>query len=170
MVSVLEFALFLCFPAALALAAAMDLFTMTIPNRISLALIAGFAVAAPLSGLGPTAIAAHIAAGMLMFVVGFLMFARGWLGGGDAKLMAAASLWLGFDWLLPYILYVTVAGGLLATALVMFRNVALPVFLTQENWAVRLHQKKGGIPYGIALAAAGLLIYPKTPWLSALAI
>ena len=68
----LEFALFLCFPAALALAAAMDLFTMTIPNRISLALIAGFAVAAPLSGLGPTAIAAHIAAGMLMFVVGAL--------------------------------------------------------------------------------------------------
>ena len=52
----------------------------------------------------------------------------------------------------------------------MFRNVALPMFLTQENWAVRLHQKKGGIPYGIALAAAGLLIYPKTPWLSSLAI
>jgi prepilin peptidase CpaA len=168
--SVLEFAVFLCFPAALAMAAAMDLFTMTIPNRISLALIVTFAIAAPLSGLGLAAIGSHLAAGLLMLVIGFFMFARGWLGGGDAKLLAAASLWIGLDWLLPYLLYVTVAGGLLVIGLLLYRALSLPGFLYQQGWAVRLHQKTCGIPYGIALAAGGLFVYPKTVWFTTLAV
>ena len=45
-----ELAILTVFPAAVAFAGAMDLFTMTIPNRISLALVAGFAVLAPLAG------------------------------------------------------------------------------------------------------------------------
>lgn len=166
----LEFALFLTFPAAMAFAASMDLFTMTIPNRISLALIATFLIALPFSGLGLAGAASHIGAGALMLAVGIFMFSMGWLGGGDAKIMAAASLWLGFEWLFPYLLWVAMTGGTLVSLILAYRGLALPLFLEKQPWAVRLHKKGGGIPYGVALAAGGLYIYPQTQWFTHLAV
>lgn len=165
-----EFALFLIFPAAMAFAGSMDLFTMTIPNRISIGLIIGFVVAAPFSGMDAMGLLGHVGAGALMLAVGIGMFALGWLGGGDAKLLAAAALWLGFDRLLEYLLYVAMAGGLLALSILIYRSIAPPLWLCREEWAMRLHAKTGGIPYGIALAAAGLLVYPSTIWFSSLAV
>lgn len=170
MASVLEFALFLTFPAAMAYAASMDLLTMTIPNRISLALIAAFAVAVPFSGLGLAGTASHVGAGLLMLAVGIVMFSQGWLGGGDAKLMAAASLWVGFDFLLGYLVCTVVAGGLLVLAIVYCRSLNLPPQLMGQEWIVRLHRRSGGVPYGIALAAGGLWVYPNTTWFAALAV
>ena len=99
----LEFLLFLSFPAAMAFAGAMDLFTMTIPNRISIGLILAFVVAAAMAPLGWPELASHVGAGLLMLVVGIALFACGFLGGGDAKLLAAAALWFGFEGLLQYL-------------------------------------------------------------------
>lgn len=160
----LEYALLLIFPLAMAYAGAMDFFTMTIPNRISLALIAGFVVVAAVSRPSLAALQGHVGAGALMLVVGIGMFALGWLGGGDAKIMAAASLWIGFDHLLPYLLYVAVCGGVLSLLILAYRGLPLPATLYGQPWATRLHDKEGGIPYGIALAAAGLWVYPSTKW------
>lgn len=165
-----EFALFLIFPAAMALAGSMDLFTMTIPNRITLGLIAGFVIALPFSGLGWNGLASHAGAFVLMLAVGIFMFSRGWFGGGDAKLLAAASLWLGLERLFEYLILVSIAGGVLVVAILIYRGMTPPIWLCGQEWAMRLHKKAGGIPYGIALAAAGLWIYPKTAWLQALAI
>lgn len=166
----LEFALFLIFPAAMAFAGAMDLFTMTIPNRISLFLIAAFVVVFPVAAFGWSVLASHLGAGALMLVIGIAMFARGWLGGGDAKILAVASLWLGLDKLPEYLLLVSIWGGALAMALLFYRSLTPPIWLVGQEWAMRLHRKTTGIPYGIALAAAGLCIYPKTPWFASLAM
>ncbi len=166
----MQFALFLIFPAAMVFAGSMDLFTMTIPNRISIGMIIGFLVAAPFSSLGLQGIIWHLAAGFTMLVVGILMFSRGWLGGGDAKLLAAATLWLGFERLFDYLLYVAMVGGLLAFIILFYRSIAPPLFLLQQDWAMRLHAKSGGIPYGIALAAGGLCIYPSTLWFTSFAL
>lgn len=168
-VAVLEYAVFLVFPAALAFAGAMDLFTMTIPNRISLVLIATFPIAAYLTGMSWMDLGSHVGAGALMLVIGFGMFARGWLGGGDAKLLAAASLWFGFENLGPYLLLAALAGGVLAFVILMYRRIAPPLWLCNQSWAMRLHSAKTGIPYGIALAAAGLKLYPSTAWFTSLA-
>jgi len=97
------------------------------------------------------------------------LFIPGWFGGGDAKLMAAIALWLGFDSLLPYVLYVALAGGFIATLFSMVRSVPLPRAFLGEAWALRLHRTDAGIPYGIALAAGALLVYPQTVWFAALA-
>lgn len=164
----IEYAVFLVFPAAMAFAGAMDLFTMTIPNRISLVLVAMFPVAAAWSGIGWIAFGYHLGAGALMLGVGIIMFSRGWLGGGDAKLLAAAALWLGLDHLLPYLLLAAIAGGALALALLLYRSMAPPRCLIGQPWAMRLHNARTGIPYGLALAAAGLHIYPTLPWAIAL--
>lgn len=166
----LEFALFLIFPAAMAFAGAMDLFTMTIPNRISLFLIAAFVVVFPVAAFGWSVLVSHLGAGALMLVIGIAMFARGWLGGGDAKILAVASLWLGLDKLPEYLLLVSIWGGALAMALLFYRSLTPPIWLVGQEWAMRLHRKTTGIPYGIALAAAGLCIYPKTPWFASLAM
>lgn len=166
----LLFALFLIFPAAMVFAGSMDLFTMTIPNRISIGMVAGFLVAAPFSSLTLTAFLWHLAAGFSMLVVGILMFSRGWLGGGDAKLLAAATLWLGFDRLFEYLLYVAMAGGALAFGILLYRSLIPPLWLVNQDWAMRLHAKSGGIPYGIAIAAGGLCVYPSTIWFTSLAV
>ena len=153
----------------MAFAGAMDFFTMTIPNRVSLALIAGFAVVAAMAGAPWMLVANHVAAGLLFLGLGIFMFSMGWLGGGDAKLLAAAALWLGFDSLFPYITLVTILGGALAIGLLAFRNITPPVWLMGQEWALRLHDRRGGIPYGIALAGAALWVYPSTPWFIAFA-
>lgn len=99
-----EYPVLMIFPVAMAFAGAMDFFTMTIPNRVSILLIGAFAVAAVVAGMPLTAVANHVLAGILLLACGIVMFSRGWLGGGDAKLLAAAALWIGFDNLFIYLL------------------------------------------------------------------
>jgi prepilin peptidase CpaA len=159
----------LVFPAAMAFAAASDLITMRISNRVSLALVAGFALAAALTAMPLVEIGWHIAAAALVLAVCFGFFAFGWMGGGDAKLASATALWLGWGgFLLNYVLIASVLGGALALVLVMVRTVPLPAVLLRQDWILRLYQAKTGIPYGIALAAAGLMVYPETPWMMAI--
>ena len=102
----LETAVLTVLPGAVAFAAAMDLFTMKIPNRISVLLVLAFFPLALLAGLDGWVIADHVSAGVLMLVLGVLLFIPGWFGGGDAKLMAAIGLWIGPENLLAYMLYV----------------------------------------------------------------
>jgi prepilin peptidase CpaA len=157
---VLEYPVLLVFPIALAYAAAMDLFTMTIPNRVSLALIAGFFAAAILGGMSWMDMLRHIGVGVALLVVAIIMFSQGWLGGGDAKLLAACGLWFGFSQVLDYLIAVALFGGVLSLLILSFRNLIPSVLVTGRDWAERLHDKRSGIPYGIALAAAGLWLYP----------
>ena len=150
----------LLFPAMMAFAASSDLLTMTISNRVSLLLVAGFLVMAGATGMSLPDMLSHFGAAAAVLAVTFTFFARGWIGGGDAKLAAATALWLGFDHLFAYLIY----------ALIRFRLLPLPRMLAHQDWAVRLHRMDSGIPYGIALAAAALLIYPETPWMTLLGL
>jgi prepilin peptidase CpaA len=156
------------FPALMAFAASSDLLTMTISNRVSLLLVGGFFLMALVTGMSCAALLSHAGAGLLVLAVTFVFFARGWIGGGDAKLAAATALWLGFDHLLAYLIYASLLGGALTLLLLQFRNLPLPSFFLGQEWAERLHSKHAGVPYGIALAAAALLVYPETPWIKAL--
>ena len=156
------------FPAMMAFAASSDLFTMTIANRVSLILVAGFGVLAVLVGMSAADLLSHAGAAAVVLAVVFLLFTRGWIGGGDAKLAAATALWLGFGHLADYVVYASIIGGALTLALIQFRTLPMPRFLLGRDWAERLHRRDGGIPYGIALAAAALLVYPHTEWMAAI--
>jgi prepilin peptidase CpaA len=158
----------LLFPALIAFAASSDLLTMTISNRISLALAGGFLALAAINGMSLHDIAMHAGAGALVLAVGFACFSFGWIGGGDAKLAAATALWFGFAYLLDYLVYASLFGGALTLLLIQFRLLPLPAMLARHGWIMRLHEKGGGVPYGIALAAAALIVYPKTGWMSAI--
>ena len=155
----------LLFPALMAFAASSDLFTMTISNRVSLILVGGFLGLAWFSGMSLNDVLVHLGAAAVVLAVTFMFFARGWIGGGDAKLAAATALWLGFDHLMAYLLYASIFGGILTLAMIRFRLMPLPQALAEQEWVKRLHRLDGGVPYGIALAAAALLIYPDTAWM-----
>ena|SRR5579872_980532 len=155
----------LLFPALMAFAASTDFLTMTISNRISLALMAGFCILALGTGMSLSLFAWHLAAGTLVLAVAFGFFARGWIGGGDAKLAAVTALWFGFDYLLDYLIYASLFGGMLTVLLIQFRFLPLPRVLARQNWLQRLHEKGADVPYGIALAAAALVVYPETGWM-----
>jgi prepilin peptidase CpaA len=157
----------LLFPALMAFAASSDLLTMTISNRLSLVLAAAFFLLTVVTGMSLAAIGMHLAAAALVLVIAFGFFTQGWIGGGDAKLAAATTLWIGFGHLLDYLLYAALFGGALTLLMIQFRRLPLPGVLARQKWILRLHEKGGGVPYGIALAAAALLIYPKTGWMPA---
>jgi prepilin peptidase CpaA len=164
---ILDIARLLLFPGLMAFAAASDLVTMTISNRVSLALTAGFLILALFGGMGLYDILLHLGAGAVVLTVAFACFAMGWIGGGDAKVAAAAALWFGFDHLLNYLLYASLFGGVLTLVLIQFRKWPLPYAVAGHDWLLRLHAKESGIPYGIALAIGALMIYPETEWIQA---
>ncbi len=125
----------LLFPALMAFAAVSDLFTMTISNRISLLLLAGFVLLAAFGGMSLQAISMHVAAGFAVLTVAFVCFALGWIGGGDAKLAAATALWFGFDHLMIYLVYASIAGGVADAADPAAPQWPLPQPLLSQAWA-----------------------------------
>jgi prepilin peptidase CpaA len=92
----------------------------------------------------------------------FAMFALGWIGGGDAKLAAATSLWLGWGVMFEYGATAALYGGALTLVILLGRGFVLPTWLSRCEWIARLHDRKTGVPYGVALAAAGIMLYPHT--------
>lgn len=164
MLSVLILAIF---PLLMVFAAVSDLLTMTIPNMVSVILVAGFALFALYIGAPMEMVMSHVLCAVAMLALAFGMFVAGWIGGGDAKLFAAIALWLGWERLPEYGVWVALLGGALTLVIVLIRFYDLPEFVLKAGFMRRLADKGGGIPYGIALAIGGLLVYPQSRvWLS----
>lgn len=162
-----EAAIFVVFPLCLAVAAFSDLFTMTIPNRISAILLGAFVVIAPLAGLDTGEIGLHIAASAAVFAVCFCLFAANIMGGGDAKLLTASAAWFGFNaCLAAFLLYVSVFGGLL-TLIVLFLRRQENVILATGIPVPQLLLTANKIPYGIAIACGGFAAFPSSPLMEA---
>ena len=159
----LSFILLAILPVLAVVAALHDLTTMKIPNWISLALIGAFFPIAFIIGAAPMDVAIHVGIGFAALLVGMGMFAAGWIGGGDAKLLAASCLWMGMSGVAPFLIYTGIAGGafclLLMTARQYFPMVAPSV---SQGWVINLMQPKGDIPYGVAIAIGALLALPES--------
>jgi len=147
------------FPVAMAIAASSDLLTMKISNKLVLVLTAGFFIVALTVNLSLEQFALHILCALIVLAVAFGFFALGFIGGGDAKLVAATTLWLGFGATLPYLGYTAILGGVLTLLILVLRGIPLNPVLARMGWLARLHNKRSGVPYGIAMAVAGILVY-----------
>jgi len=154
------------FPVCMLFATFYDIFTMTIPNKITLTLVAAFAVCAPLAGISIETALWSIGISFIVLVVGFTLFSFGIMGGGDVKLLAASTLWLGTAFALPYLLVASIMGGLLTLVILLYRRLPmLPLFAMRFDWLVRLHNKEEGVPYGAALGPAAILIFASSGWM-----
>ena len=161
MIPLLQAALLTVFPALTIVAALRDATSYTIPNWISGALILGFPVAALALGLAPASLGIHAMVGLVALAAGMAMFALGWIGGGDAKLFAAAGLWLGWPASATYLLVTAVAGGGLAVGLLGLRSIWLrPYVQDGPAWLGRLTTPGENVPYGVAIAVGALAAFP----------
>jgi prepilin peptidase CpaA len=149
----------LVFPLLLLYAATMDVLTMRIANGISIALLVAFLIIAPIAGMPLATMLVHLAIGAAALLLGMVLFQFRLVGGGDVKLLSAAAVWIGYEQLVPFVVWVTIVGGLLALFVLAYRNFpagALPL----PGWALRLHKQGEGMPYGVAITAGALIVYP----------
>ena len=159
----LEAAILVVFPFCMAFAAISDMMSMTIANRVSLILIVTFAVVAPFTGMDWTVYGWHFAAAATVFLGTFGLFAIGGMGGGDAKLLTATALWMGYSiQLLQYLVAGAFIGGLLTLAILSYRRSPLAVYTSGNMFLRHFADESVGIPYGIALGVAGMLVFPET--------
>ena len=161
----LQHCLVLFFPFLIIYAAASDLFSMTISNKVSLFLIGGFIIFAYAIGMGLEAFLWHWATFAIVLLIGFTLFAFGVVGGGDAKLAASTGLWLGWAHILEYFTISALLGAVLTLMMLKFRASPLPDRIAEIDWVARLYRADNGVPYGIALGIGAVIVYPNTPWM-----
>jgi prepilin peptidase CpaA len=160
MVSHLQFAALIAFAGLMILAAVEDLRRLLIPNALTLSLC----VLWPLYALAtPTlvGILGSLACAAAVFLVGALLFSRGFIGGGDVKLLAVATLWAGPAGAVPLLVATGVLGGMLALFLLMPPGAQLATLARVKLGPGDASFKSGmatPVPYGIAIAAAAIIV------------
>ena len=160
------------FVLLMGLAAISDLRAYCIPNRLVLAVAFIFVIAAPAAGMPLQIVLWHLLAGVVLFALGYGLFSAGLIGGGDAKLIAAAALWVGWTALPHFLLYTALAGGALAIGMLIWELIRMHVELTSVNPEASLIKRitllKPDLPYGVAIALGACAALPRAWWASSL--
>lgn len=160
--TIVHFSAVAAFLLVLAYGGLSDLATFEIPNWVSVVLCAAFVPAGLAAGWGGGVLLMHGLAGGAMLGVGIALFAAGIVGGGDAKLLAATAVWSGWGLLPALLLLMALGGGVLALFLIAFRRWPLAGRLAGVAWVRRLHGE-AGVPYGLAIAAGGIILSLRLP-------
>jgi prepilin peptidase CpaA len=160
----LELVALTVFAGLLVYAAYSDMTRLIIPNWVSIALVAIYPVVALLLGATPLDAGMHLLFGLGVLAIGFVLFQFNIVGGGDAKLIAAVSVWTSMTAVIPFIMWTTLAGGVLALTLLAARQV-MPVG-EYPGFVDHLLKKRVGIPYGVAIMIGALMAIPALPYLS----
>jgi prepilin peptidase CpaA len=161
MIHVLQTLLVVIFPVLVIVAALRDATSYTIPNWIPLALVAAFPVVAFALDVPLQTIGLQVGIGVAALVVGMGMFAARWIGGGDAKLFAAAALWIGWPATVTFLGITGLAGGALAVSLLGLRSgYVRPYIPSGPGWFARLIEPGENVPYGVAIAVGALVAFP----------
>lgn len=151
------------FPLLVIVAAMKDVTTFTIPNWISVALVVAFYPVALLLHAPMALIGTCTLVGLGALLIGMGMFAFNWIGGGDAKVLAASALWIGWPAVLPFVLATAVAGGALVLILLQMRSALLRPWMERgPPWVARLATEGGDAPYGVAICAGALFALPQS--------
>lgn len=161
-------------PFLMIAAAVSDVLSFRIPNWLTALIAVLFFPMAWATGMPLQEFGWHLAAGTLLFVLGYLGFAFRLFGGGDAKLMAAAGLWFGTSQTMPFLVLTAFAGGILAVAIGLWS-------LAMMHWDIHATSLQGSaldqqikklkpkLPYGLAFAVGAILAFPNTWWMAPVA-
>jgi prepilin peptidase CpaA len=148
----------------LAYAAMTDIATRLIPNQISL----GIAAAGLVGGLvatGPVPLVSSvIVAGFLFFIL-LLAHGRGWVGGGDVKLLVALAIGLSLVQLVHLLFMISIAGVVLTGLHLAMRRLPHPKMppvgssLGRRICAIERWRNVRGasLPFAVAIACGGIL-------------
>jgi len=154
----MEIALFLVFPILVSVAAIFDASSMIIPNWLNALIAALFVPIALAAQMDISAIGWNLGLGVVVFAVGAGLFFLRVMGGGDVKMIATCSVWLGLPMMMQFLLFTAIAGGALAAVALLSRRIA-PVGVSEVGWTRWLTVRRSGVPYGIAIAAGGIFAW-----------
>lgn len=152
------------FTGLVVFAACSDMARLIIPNWVSIALAAIFPIAAFIAGASFIEVGLNVLFGFGVLAIGFVLFQFNVIGGGDAKLLAAVSIWTGVTAFIPFIVWTAIAGGVMALALLTARQL-IPAG-TYPAFVDHLLKKQNGIPYGVAIMIGALMAIPSISYLS----
>lgn len=152
----------------LLVAAVNDTARFIIPNFVSIGLVVLFLITALLLPF-KTNWLSHLGVAFLVFSVGLFFYKFKILGAGDVKLITALSVWAGWERLDFLLLYIVIAGGVLAVGLAALRLVLFATLIHAPAGLItavpRLLQTGQHIPYGVAIASGGLYLAFELPHL-----
>lgn len=153
------------FPVLMIIAGAGDALSMRIPNWLVILLAALFFPMALATGMPFASFANHVGVGVALFAFGFALFSFGLFGGGDAKLLAAAGLWMGWPDLVPFLVLTALAGGGLAAVVGIWSMLNINSEVHDGTLFKRFGKIKPNVPYGYAFAIGALLAFPNSWWM-----
>lgn len=162
-VTLLQGAAVAVFGGAMIFAAVSDLRNFEVPNWVSGVVVVAFLVVASTSAVPWPALLENFITGLAVLAVGFALFAAGWFGAGDVKLLSAIGLWIGWPLLIPYLIIVVLNGGVLTLMLIAFRRFPLYAHFTAIRWIEQLHARKKDVPYAVAIALTALFFLSRIP-------
>ena len=152
------------FPLMVVMAGISDFFTLKIPNWLNAIIAVSVIPFVMFSNMPMEVFAWHIIAGLVTFVVAAMLFSANIIGGGDAKMLAACAVWIGWDRLMEFAVITAFAGGALVIAMKVWVFFADHKDSGGMAWAKNFLSKKPQLPYGIAIAAGGIIVFPATCW------
>ena len=160
----LWFIVMVVWPFLLVYAAIGDFMTMRIPNWLNLSIFLLFFPAAFLAGMSMEQFMWHAITFVLTLLVGFVLSMTIRFGGGDAKMMAALSIWFNGQSLALFLAYSGIAGGILAIVMKIWQVMRIEDSVWNNGRLSRVLFKELDLPYGIAFASGALLAFPNSWW------
>ncbi len=164
---------FALYTLLLGIAAVFDTWKFVIPNAIAVALVVLFIAMALLLPFDMTWMEwlSHVGAAVAVFIGGAVLYAFNKMGGGDIKLLTAVAFWAGFEHVTELLLYVAVAGGVLAIGLIVLRKLIMSLGVANTRLAEvklpRVLLNGEAVPYGLAIAPISIYLGTKLPQLGA---
>ena len=155
------------FPLLMIIAGASDALSLRIPNWLTLTIFAAFFPLAIATGMPLAAFGLHVLTAVILFGVGFVLFSTGLFGGGDAKLLAAAGVWFGSSQALPFLVFTTMAGGVLALLVGLWSMISMSWEVNDGPWLKKISSLRPSVPYGYAFAIGAILAFPQSWWMVA---
>lgn len=138
--------------AATIAACVTDLMSLRIPNILSIIIIAAFVIAFAASPHSFEGWRAHLAALAGFFIITYIMFITGMIGGGDAKLGSALALWVGLKGLAIYVFCMAFAGGIIALISIFIKKKKPFRNPPAKSWMAQAQEGRNAVPYGIAIS------------------
>jgi len=147
-----------------AFASVKDMASLTIPNWVNAGIALVFVPAALFVDISLATFGWHLLTGVIAFIICFVLFSVGAFGGGDAKMIPAVALWMGPLGIYPFLIGTTLAGGLLAMAVIFARKSIPQAFA--PGFVRATMQDGNGVPYGVAISAGAIFGGYNSPFLT----
>lgn len=145
------------FVVFITLAMRHDVTERRVPNRLVVTMAITGVVSLVFIGPGSIAVLPTIGAAIAVLCVGWILNALGFWGGGDAKLAAAATIWLGPVATVLFIAMALFIGAVQAIITLLVGLMIAYRTVPGARWRPRLMARGISLPYALSIGTASII-------------